>query len=81
MADDILSIVHDGRWDEERRLARLQAEDFSLDRVVAAWGAIVGGVAPVEDAGLSTAGAGTADPATADHETASVGSTYSAEGS
>jgi glycosyltransferase involved in cell wall biosynthesis len=78
MADDILSIVHDGRWDEERRLARLQAEDFSLDRVVAAWGAIVGGVAPVEDAGLSTAGAGTADPATADHETASVGSTYSA---
>ena len=62
MADAILSIVHDGRWDDERRLARLQAEDFSLDRVVAAWGAIVGGVAPVEDASTSAASAGTADP-------------------
>jgi hypothetical protein len=70
MADEILSIVRGGRWDDERRLARLQADDFSLDRVVAAWGAIVGGIGRVEGSSA----------AATDADAAAVATTYSTEG-
>ena len=38
LVEDIDSLVHDGRWEETRRLAQRQVRDaFSLDLVCAAW--------------------------------------------
>lgn len=65
MAEAIGTLVRDGRWDEERLLARRQVADFALDAVCVAWDALVEG-APPADATSATAPEVT--PVTADHD-------------